>query len=147
MAKGPEFREANAARHRARMEQLSKSSARYNGNGEPNVVPGYQLAAVLQDWCRRWLLDRPKGALHGSIGGHEFVGPVQYLAEESGIPIRRVSGYCNNEWPTVGESKAERLLMAIDREYMLVTGEIQVVPNPNWSLEKWMAWREEQGCI
>ena len=138
MAKGPTFRNGNAARHRARMEEKRVAVARYNGTGEPNVVPGYQLAPVLREWTRRWLADRPNGP-------NGFVGPMQWLAHETGLDLRQVSRITNEEIVVIGEQQAELLLLAIDREYMLYD-EIQVVPNPNWSLEKWLAWREERGC-
>lgn len=112
----------------------------YNGAGEPNVVPVYQLAPVLQEWTRRWLAERPIG------NGEEFVGPMQWLAAETGLSVRQVSRIANEELVVIGEQQAELLLLAIDREYMLIHGEIQIVPNPNWSLERWLAWREQRGC-
>lgn len=151
MSKGPPFLDGNAKRHRARVEQRKRMVARYNGTGEPQVVPGYQLAAVLQEWRKRYVKERPPNYRTGQIAEagkiDDFVSPVQFLIQETGLPDRRIRGYINGEYPVVGHTRAELLLMAIDREYMLVNGEIQTVPNPHWSLEKYLEWRREQGCV
>jgi hypothetical protein len=117
--------------------------------GEPEVVPGYQLAPVLQHWCAQWLRERPVGAFnaHSWGTGNDFVGPVQWLAQETGLNTRRVSGICNGEFPQVPLSQADRLLAAIGRIDLLATGEIQVVPNLNWTMEKWVAYMQERGCV
>lgn len=129
------------------MEYNRELVARYNNRGDPQVVPGYQLAAVLQEFCAKWLENRP--LLHSGKGikGSGFVGPVQFIAQETGINTRRISGFCNSEFPTVSFYQAELVLLAIDREYLLSNGIIQVVPNPNWDLEDYLEWRREQGCV
>lgn len=130
------------------MERDLRLVESYNGAGEAQVVPGYQLAAELQAWCKAWLSERPLAhKAEGQHGGAEFVGPVQWLAAETGLSVRQVSRICNGELVTVGHRQAELLLMATDREYLLGNGAIQVVPNQNWSLEKFINWKEQQGCV
>lgn len=127
----------------------------YKGVGEAEVVPGFQLARVLQAWTVKFLDGRSKNGSN-RIGNVQFgveedeadymFGPVQYLAHYSGIHIRRVSGICNGEFQVVPLTQADKLLQAIERPDLLGT-EIQVVPNPNWSLEKWLEYMQERGCI
>ena len=110
--------------------------------GEPEVVPCFQLSQVLKAWVVRWFADRPMGG--GTVGyeaealdkSYFFMGPIEWLSEQSEIHVRQVSRIVNGEIITVSMKQAERWLMAIDREYMLDTGENQAVPNPNWSQEE-----------
>jgi len=137
-----------ALEERKKEELRQKHKA--NSQGEPEVVPGALLAQVLQNWCKRWLREwgiNP-GTARSMIQQSGAVGPVQYLSQESGIHIRRVSGLCNGEFDFVGLSQAEQILMAIDQENLLRTGEIPVVPSPNWPFDKWVSYMEQQrGCI
>lgn len=112
----------------------------YRRSGEADVVPTYQLAAVIREFSRRWLLERP------NCDDDFFMGPVDYLSYHTDVPHRMISRITAEEFVTTPLSRAELLLMAMDHEYMLATGEIQVVPNPNWSLESWLAYQEERGC-
>lgn len=132
------------------MERDLRLVTSYNGKGEAEVVPGYQLAEELQAWCKAWLAVRPYGMFRQGEernGGADFVGPVQYLAHETGLDVRQISRLCNNEQVTISYTQAELVLMAIDREYLLSNGSIQVVPNPNWSLERYIEWKEQRGCV
>jgi hypothetical protein len=116
--------------------------------GEPEVVLGEQLAPVLQEWCVRWFRDRPQGGYSAKAWGTgvDFVGPVQWLAQETGMNVRRISGICNGEFSQVPLTQADKLLAAIGRVDLMATGEIQVVPSVRWSMEKWVAYMQERGC-
>jgi hypothetical protein len=119
---------------------------KYNGQGEAEVVPGFQLSPTLRRWVTRYLAERPLNTYSsGSSYGTqvEFLGPIQYLSENTGIHLRRVSAICNGEIEFVPLSQADLLLTAIDMH--LSNPEIQVVPNPNWSLERWLAYRQDLG--
>jgi hypothetical protein len=105
-----------------------------NGAGEAEVVPGFQLAPVLRRFSKMWLAERPSG--------HDLVGPVQYLAQESGLNIRQVGRIVRGEIHFVGLDQAEKLLIAIGREDLLRDGTIWTVPNPNWSLEAWIEYKK-----
>jgi hypothetical protein len=132
--------------HRERIEP-AELKPQYNGRGPAEVVPGFQLSTVLREWIVRYLDGR--GISESKLVGDEVAmfGPIQYLSHWTGISVRRVSGICNGEFPNVPYQQAEILLMVIDRDYLLANGEIQVVPNPNWSLEKWMDYMRERGCV
>ena len=143
LPKRPNPRERAARIHRARTE-YHPPKTNYNGQGEAEVVPGFQLAKALQKFCREWLVDHPYGVER--MGGINHVGPVGALAAESGLHIRRVGGICNGEFPFVPLSQADLLLLAANMQHLLVT-EIQVVPNPNWSPEKWIAYMQSHGCM
>ena len=135
--------------------QEAVSYAKYHGGGEALVVRGDELAQVLQAWTVKFLAGRSKNGANRiglvSFGDHDedaeyMFGPVQYLAHYSGIHIRRVSGICNNEFHYVPLSQADKLLQAIERPDYL-DKEIQVIPNPNWSPERWHDYMAERGCI
>lgn len=112
-------------------------------------MPGFQLSEVLRKWIVEYLDGRP---ISGNLaerrrkGGIRFYGPIQYLADHTGINARRVSGICNGEFSMVPLSQADALLQAIEQTDFL-DKEIQVVPNPNWSPERWLAYMEERGCV
>lgn len=114
--------------------------------GEPEIVEAEPLGSVLRKFCVDWLKERP--IFHTEYGsGAEFYGPVQWLAEMAHTSPRRISGLCNGEYPRVALSMADVILSAIDKSYMLSNGEIPVVANPQWSLESYMAYMSERGCV
>jgi hypothetical protein len=47
----------------------------------------------------------------------------------------------------IGYARADRILSAIGETHALYDGRVHVIPNPNWSQEKWISWKEDQGCI
>lgn len=80
------------------------------------------------------------------MSGDIVTGPIQYLSEQSGINPRQIQRIIREEQRHCSLDKAERLLMAIDREYMLKTGEIPTVPNPHWTFERWTEYMQRAGC-
>jgi hypothetical protein len=117
--------------------------------GEAEVVLTSQIAPVLRRWMEVWKANYPTGTVNGqhSGGGNDFVGPLEWLSQESGIAKRQISRIRAEEQHVTSLSHAEALLMAMDREYMLHTGEIRVIPNPNWSQEQYVDYmRERGGC-
>lgn len=152
------LRQAGRSRAKLHDERLKKinenktvlTPRRYNNVGEAEVVPGFQLSAILKRWITAYLADRPLGVYasgeqpYGAMP--EFMGPIQLLAERSGLNVRRVSGICNGEFDVVSLSQADSILAAtgVGLTYYERTDEITIVPNPTWSLEKWLEWK--QGC-
>jgi hypothetical protein len=126
------------------MSQLQNDTRRLHGKGDPQVVRVSQLAEVLNAWMKRYLAERPVNMQGGER--YDFMGPFKWLANESGVHPRRISGITNGEFEYIGEQQAFKLLLAVDREYMLMTGEIEILDNPNWSQERLYEWRREQGC-
>jgi hypothetical protein len=95
----------------------------------------------------KWLATYPNGQTSGQFsGGQDFMGPLEWLRQESGVRVRQISRIKNEEIKHASYSHAEALLMAIDREYMLHTGEIRVVPNPHWSQEQFVEYMQQRGC-
>lgn len=146
--------EAQRVRERLHKERLERPLARlreevetaeqsYNGKGEAQVVIGYQLAKVLQEW--REAFDRRNEGY--DAGRDKIMGSLDWLKEMTGIHVRRIHGLVKGEYPIVNLSQAELVLMAIDKDYLLSNGTIHVIPNPNWSLEKWTTYMERMGCI
>lgn len=121
--------------HNERMEKAragnDSQQRRYNGAGEAEVVPGYELSEILREWVVKRL------AINQST--HEW------LAEQTGIHVRRISGLINGEYTCVPLSQADAVLQAIERADYLET-RLHVIPNPNWSPERWMQYMQERGC-
>jgi hypothetical protein len=140
----------NAALHRQRTEP-QELHPNYNSSGEAEVVPGFQLAAEIRQFQRWWELEYPEDGLNFNEA-NIFIGPLQFIEQESQrcackVGVKYLSDILRGERLTVGYCKAEAILMALGKEHLLKTGEIQVVPNPNWSFEKWVNYMQERGCI
>jgi hypothetical protein len=122
----------------------------YNSAGEPLVVPSSALAPVLNRWKDIYELEHDFEYLQAENINKEdkpdVFGPMQYLHFHSGVPIRRIFGIMRLETKHTSLGIAEKLLSAIDREYMLKNGEIPVVPNPHWRMETWVAYMNKRGC-
>lgn len=123
---------------------------KYHNRGESEVVMGDELSKMMKEWIMRWLADRPrnitemgKGSFKGSV---EFMGPIDWLGEKTGIHLRRVSGLCNGEFPMVPLTQADALLTAIGRPEALYNGEVRVIPNPGWTNERWIEYMRENGA-
>ncbi len=114
--------------------------------GEAEIVEAEPLGSVLRKFCADWLKERPN--FHVAYGsGSEFYSPVQWLADMAHTSPRRISGLCNGEYPRVALSQADEILSLIDKSFMLSNGEIPVVANPQWSLESYVAYMSERGCV
>lgn len=138
--------------HRKRTEPKKREKPLYHNRGEAEVVPAFQIAAILQRWLDLWRLERPLGqhaATHFSSKekrGADFIGALEYLANESGLHTRKIAGIVREEVNFISLTDADKLLHALSMEHLLSTGEIQVVPNPNWSPERWREYMQERGC-
>lgn len=120
--------------------------------GEPEVVSGRALSVVIRRFIVDWLRERPKG--HQPVGiahadleeADHFIGPVQYIAEHSGLSLRQCQRISNGDMEWVGLHTADKVLTAINLDHLLQTGELSVVKSPRWSAEKWAAYMKERGC-
>ena len=123
--------------HLERMEKIQQirpiPQNKLHGRGEAEVVPGYELSEILREWVVQRLAE--------NNSTHEW------LAEKTGLHVRRVSGIINGEYVCVPLSQADKLLQAIERTdlYHVVPARIHVIPNPNWSQERWQEYMEERG--
>ena len=149
--------EAQRVRERLHAERLERSLTRlkeevaeaersYNGQGEAQVVLGMQLSGILKEWKEQFKIEHPR--YQGGSPFEEIVmGPNDWLKEHTGLHIRRVQGLINGEFPTVSLTQAEVCLMAIGQEHLLSNGTIHIIPNPGWSLDRWIDYMSERGCI
>jgi len=112
--------------------------------GEPEVVSAEPLGSILRAWVVSWLNERPRDV--GQKWSNEFVGPINWLADQTGIHISRVEQICNGKIPQVPLTQADKLLTAIGKNYIFGS-EIHVRRNPNWSFEKWQEYMQERGCF
>jgi hypothetical protein len=138
-------RERAARIHHERIERLRHRELHpnYNGKGEPEVVPCYQLAKILNEWIEKYVADRPlRMAEDGGAFGETFMGPIAWLVDKTGLNERSIHRIIKEEIKVVSLTQADLLLTAIDRHL----SEVQVVPNPNWSLERWIDYMKERGC-
>jgi hypothetical protein len=128
----------------------------FNGRGEAEVVPTEEIGALIRNFSKRWVAERPTSFREMEIDVPEssirpnktvFMGPIDYLSTHTGIQPRQIARITSGELKMLSFSQAEKLLMAMDKEYLLSTGEISVVRNPNWSPEKWMEYMESRGCV
>jgi hypothetical protein len=133
---------------KALLRQLEATES-FHAQGEAEVVRAEPLSTVLRGWVTEWIAERPTN--HQSMGtqpedGRDFMGPIEFLAEKTEINPRRVSGIVNGEFEHVSLSQADALLTAAGLWDYLSLGEIPIIPNPNWSMEKWQAYMAERGC-
>lgn len=113
------------------------------------------LREVLRQWSKRWLLAREVSrdkfssadrVEEESSGFVRLIGPMEYLEQETEINRRTIRMVVSGDLDPVPFSKVEKLLIAIDRHYMLSNGEIHVVPNPRWTQERFQEWWKGRSC-
>lgn len=142
--------ERDAARELARGRPIpaQENRAEFNSAGEAQVVYGKQLAKILARWRMTYLLERNpvKERVSGTSNQSIVIGPAEWLALETGINVRRIRGMINGEYRTVSLSDADKILQALGKEDLL-RDVLYIIPNPNWSLEKWAEYLEERGCF
>lgn len=120
---------------------------RVNGSGAPEVVPTDQLAPLLKAWRKLYEKTNDIKYRQSEIKGSDPVtGSMQYLVEHTGLHERRIYGIMEQESKFTSLYIAENLLMAIDREYLIATEEITIVPNPNWGFKKWIEYMIKSHC-
>jgi hypothetical protein len=143
-----QYAKHNALLHQLRMQELERrkveelrdSQPYMNGAGEAEVVHSADLAPLLIAW-RKWhdkeynRDDQSSQVQHAT--DDPVIGSIQYLSEQTGLNPRRVYEVMHQEQKYVSLTIAEKLLMAIDKEYIIDNGELLIIPNPHWSLKKW----------
>lgn len=146
-----------ARRHQERLErplkdlraEVEEAEKRYNGSGEAEVVMAKQIAEILEEWAERWMRERNHEIERDGWSDQSMtvMGPWDWLKEMTGLHIRRIYGIRQGEFKYVSLTQAELLLQVIDREYLLSNGTVRVIPNPNWTPEKWLDYMKERGCL
>jgi len=120
--------------------EVEAEERKYGGQGEAQVVFGSQLSSVLQKWEAEFAAKYPADGQWRKV-----MGPRDWLKEMSGLHIRRIYGLIEGEYKFVSLSQADLILTVIERSDLLYDT-IHVIPNPNWSPERWLAYMNERGC-
>ena len=124
-------------------------SSSTSGNAAAEVVPNDELAPLLRAWRERYAAQNDTDY---ELGDHLYrdkacvFGPIQYLAWHSGVNPRQINAVLREQTKTTSFANAERLLMAIDREYMLGNGDVSVLPNPAWKFGTYIRHLLTAGC-
>lgn len=151
------FAKQNALLHRQRVEELERRRleelrpTHLNGSTEAEVFLVSELKPWLDEWRRLWDIkhDRRTAQLKSDM---PVMGPMQFLAGETGIHVRKIAAIMadpnkDENTPTyISFSRAEKLLQAIDREYLIDNGTLQSIKNPQWSFRKWIDFWVKSGC-
>jgi murein L,D-transpeptidase YafK len=111
---------------------------------EPLVVAAEPLGRILREFCKEWVNQYPKGRFNFNS---YYYGPQDFIAEKTGFEIRQIGRICNSEKQFVALSQADAILTVIGNSDFTTNGVIQVIVNPTWSLEAYMAYMKERGCI
>lgn len=125
----------------------------FRGRGEPEVVDGGALGEILRQWVKEWLAERDPLSYRtpGQHGGASLedrpMGPLDWLAEKTEIPVRKIQDLVNGVGPYVGVHRADQLLTAIGETYILDSDRLPIFPNPRWSLEAWVSYMSQRGCV
>src|SRR5215831_397077 len=103
------FAKRNALLHEMRMQEMEQrrleeqiqlirdeQPKKMNGQGEAEVVATASLAPILIHWRELWEKDYGPESLH--LTDNMFVGPIGYLAEQSGMNRRQINAIMRQEW-------------------------------------------------
>jgi len=158
--------EGNDANHPARDGYRPAPSGM--GLGEPEVVLTTELAAVIEMFKKEWYRSRSKEesmAVKAYKANRKIfgvpvkeiipdadksvapLGPYQYLEHKTGLVQRAFWRITSGEAEYTNLSIADKLLQAMNLTHLFHNGIINVIPNPRWSQEKYIAYMEERGCI
>jgi len=115
------------------------------------VVPTAPLGARVTAWREHW--DKtvlasnspyPGGMGHDSIR----MSSMQYLVEWTKLSDRTIRSICMVEYKWCSLGVADKLLTAMGEQHLLEQNpELHPRPNPEWSQDRWMRWKENQGCV
>lgn len=134
---------------RKRTGEWRQSRAFLHSDRDAEVVEGSTLSAALRRWVVAWLAERnpddDRGRSFLETGGVHVYGPIDLLAEKTGMTTKYVASAINGDLSYIGIQRADALLTAANLHHLLGT-EVAVMPNPWWSLERWVTHMAERGC-
>jgi hypothetical protein len=140
-------------KRRERWEQeRAQPNYNYNGMGkDPEVVRTVELAPVIRAWVVKYLREQTGTTgkvAYGVAAENDITGPWEILSSRTGINVRRLSLIVNEDEsvPYISLTQAEKLLIEIEQQHLLATGEVRVIPNPRWSVLRWVKFMAERGC-
>lgn len=160
------YRSNNERMHKQRLESLEQRAieerrveltrerdATKGGRGEPEVVLSSQLAPLMNEWRKKWDAEHSRHAPTPTRSGRNkrvdydsSMGPLDWLSEKTGINARRLNGMMRQEMKHISLSQADLVLVAIDR-LDAFHHTVLIIPNPNWTMERWTGYMTERGCI
>ena len=116
---------------------------------DPMVVRTEELKRSIEVWANKHEFSENPG--REKIGkskenAQRFGGRLSlsgYLAQETGLSIRRIYGILHMETKTTTWSVADKIITAMERPDLTP----ETIPNPRWSQERWHKYMEERGCI
>ncbi len=119
-----------------------------DSKGIAEYVDGKLLSRILQQWIEEYHKERPVINVRVDQKGFfsPYVGPINYINQETGIHIRIIRKLIVVESELVTLSLADRILTPLGLAYKLSNGELPVIKNPKWSTEKWFEYMKERGC-
>ena len=110
------------------------------------VVPCAVLAARIRRWRENWDAVADRNNPFGD--GDTRMTSMEYLHEWSGVNLRVIRQILEEKWEWTSLKVADSLLTAMGESHMLETDpELHPRPNPRWTQERWMEWKENQGCV
>ena len=127
-------------------------------NGQdPLVVRTEEFALVLEVWIKDHEAHHPPESRR--ITSYTYVGDAdknipgysgaqyiaQFLHNENGE--RAIYRILKRETRVTTLQLVDSILTAIEEVAALTDGRLTVIPNPYWTQERWLKWKEEQGCI
>lgn len=129
---GIRFSKLNAERHRERIGDPVPVKPKHNsGMSEAESVRTEELTIILNSWFRR---QTDHDSLHN-------------LADKVGMDESYIRRMLQGKTKYTALTLADKILTAIDRPDALSNGEVTVIPNPQWTMEKYIAYMESRGCI
>ena len=138
---GRSCRECNRIKNRVDYLREHMSEAEY--------VRVEDFAPILRQWKEQWDIERPltKSPGTGNKGvstQFEFESPIPWLAEKTGLTEQFIHKVIKQQKKHVTLTTADRILTALDQSWRL--SQLEVIPNPRWSAERWADYMRERGC-
>lgn len=107
-----------------------------------------EVAAVINEWKARHDKEHPAeiDVVGGAFSTSQYSAHT-YIAERLGHNPKNYNRLVHKGQVYMSFTKAEKLLLAIEEQTAFYDGRVKVIPNPYWPLERWLRWKEEQGCV
>jgi hypothetical protein len=120
-----------------------------SSKGDAQVIDPEIMKSLLEDFITKWNVERPSAwSGHGERWARTHdpkMAAADWLAQESGINVRKITGYLHGEYAFVGMTHADLLLKSMGLQHLLASGEIEVKKNPRWSWRQYNHWLRGSG--
>lgn len=124
----------------------SQLIGRQGGGSDALVVMTSELAPIVEAWVSAEVAQTDQGVEVYRVDQQpRRHGVIQLLEHRSGVGARNVWRIRRREARFTSLRIADALLTAIDQVQAFHDGRVTVVPNPQWSVERWMRWQREEG--